>query len=128
MTSSTINEPDNPIERPATEEELRAEIERLKRQLDKKGHAAHSPLENPKRPSGGKILMLLLLVGAIFVVAFFVGYIPVPFQPVRDCGDGLVAIVRIDIFQQRANLLTRDGRSIGRRLHLPELRVGCARK
>jgi RND family efflux transporter MFP subunit len=79
MTSSTINEPDNPIERPATatEEELRAEIERLKRQLDKKGgHAAHSPLEHPKRPSGGKILMLLLLVGAIFLVAFFVGYIP----------------------------------------------------
>src|SRR6202161_4766027 len=79
MTSSTINEPDNPIERPATatEEELRAEIERLKRQLDKKGgHAAHSPLEHPKRPSGGKILMLLLLVGAIFVVAFFVGYVP----------------------------------------------------
>jgi RND family efflux transporter MFP subunit len=79
MTSSTINEPDNPIERPATatEEELRAEIERLKRQLDKKGgHAAHSPLEHPKRPSGGKILMLLLLAGAIFLVAFFVGYIP----------------------------------------------------
>jgi RND family efflux transporter MFP subunit len=79
MTSSTIDEPDNPIERtsPATEQELRAEIERLTRELQKKNsHGAHSPLEHPKRPSGGKITMLLLAVAAVFVVAFFVGYIP----------------------------------------------------
>ena len=79
MTSSTINEPDNPFERPAsgTEEELRAEIERPKRKLEEKNsHGAHSPLQHPKRPSGGKIAMLLLLAAAIFLAAFFVGYIP----------------------------------------------------
>src|SRR5580700_4084522 len=77
MTSSTIDEPDNPIERSATatEEELRAEIERLKKQLDK-AQSPHSALEHPKRPSGGRILLLLALVGAIFLVAFFAGYIP----------------------------------------------------
>jgi RND family efflux transporter MFP subunit len=79
MTSSTINEPDNPIERPATsrEEELRAEIERLTKQLaQKNSHGAHSALEHPKRPSAGKIVILLVLVAAVFLVAFFVGYIP----------------------------------------------------
>src|SRR5580698_10636779 len=79
MTSPTIDEPDNPPERSttATEEELRAEIERLKRQLEQnKPHGAHSALENPKRPSGGRIMLLLILVAAIFLAAFFGGYIP----------------------------------------------------
>lgn len=83
MTSSTIDEPDNPpdsaMDRPATatEEELRAEIERLKLQLgQKQKHGAHSALEFPKRPSGGKIALLLFLAAAVFLVAFFVGYIP----------------------------------------------------
>src|SRR3984885_15403742 len=83
MTSSTINEPDNPLDNPvdrpapATEQELRAEIEQLKRQLEKKNsQAAHSALEHPKRPSGGKITMLLLLAAAVFLLAFFVGYVP----------------------------------------------------
>jgi RND family efflux transporter MFP subunit len=79
MTSSTINEPDNPFERPtpATEDELRAEIERLKRQLDQKsGHGEHSALEHPKRPKRGTIAMLGLLLAAVFAVAFFAGYIP----------------------------------------------------
>ncbi|MBV9770194.1 MAG: efflux RND transporter periplasmic adaptor subunit, partial [Bryobacterales bacterium] len=79
MKSSTINEPDNPIERsaPATEQELRAEIERLTQQLEqKKAHTAHSALEHPKRPSGRIIAMLLLAAAAIFLVAFFVGYVP----------------------------------------------------
>jgi RND family efflux transporter MFP subunit len=79
MTSSTIDEPDNPIERAAaaTEEELRAEIERLTRQLEQKNSpGAHSALEHPERPSGGKITMLLLVVAAIFLAAFFLGYIP----------------------------------------------------
>jgi RND family efflux transporter MFP subunit len=79
MISPTIDEPDNPIERvPATtEEELRAEIERLTRELEQKNsHPAHSGLEHPKRPSGAKILMLLVLAAAVFLVAFFVGYIP----------------------------------------------------
>src|ERR1700733_11140306 len=83
MTSSTIDEPDNPIDNPVeasapvTHAELRAEIERLTRKLEQKNsHGAHSALEHPKRPSGGKIAMLLLLVAAVFLVAFFVGYIP----------------------------------------------------
>src|SRR3984885_48695 len=83
MTSSTIDEPDNPIDNPVeasapvTHAELRAEIERLTRKLEQKNsHGAHSALEHPKRPSGGKIAMLLLLVAAVFVVAFFVGYVP----------------------------------------------------
>jgi RND family efflux transporter MFP subunit len=79
MTSSTLNEPDNPIEgsSPSTEQELRAEIDRLRRQLEQKNsHGAHSALEHPKRPSGGKIAILLALAAAVFLVAFFVGYIP----------------------------------------------------
>jgi len=79
MTSSTINEPDNPIERrpPSVEQELRAEIERLTEQLEqKKSHGPHSALEHPKRPSGGRITLLLLLVAAVFLAAFFLGYIP----------------------------------------------------
>jgi RND family efflux transporter MFP subunit len=79
MTSSTIDEPDNPPERSttATEEELRAEIERLKRQLEQnKPHSEHSALEHPKRPSGGRITLLLVLAAAIFLAAFFGGYIP----------------------------------------------------
>jgi RND family efflux transporter MFP subunit len=79
MTSPTLNEPDNPTERssPATEQELRAEIERLTLQLERKNsHGAHTALERPKRPSTGKIALLLVLVAAVFLVAFFVGYIP----------------------------------------------------
>jgi RND family efflux transporter MFP subunit len=79
MTSSTIDEPDNPIDRPAsaTEEELRAEIERLTQQLEQKNsHGAHSALQHPQRPSGGKIALLLLFSAALFLLAFFVGYIP----------------------------------------------------
>src|SRR5271155_5800078 len=81
MTSPTIDGPDNPIERSttATEEELRAEIERLKRQLEQnKPHGEHSALEHPKRPSGGRIALMLLLAAAIFLAAFFGGYIPHP--------------------------------------------------
>jgi RND family efflux transporter MFP subunit len=83
MTSPTLNEPDNPLDNPMDlpsserEQELRAEIERLTRQLEQKNsHAAHSPLEHPKRPTGGKIAMLLFFVAALFLIAFFVGYLP----------------------------------------------------
>jgi len=79
MTSPTINEPDNPIDRPApgTEAELRAEIERLTRQLaQKNSHGAHSALEHPKRPTSGKVTLLLVVAAAAFVAAFFLGYIP----------------------------------------------------
>jgi RND family efflux transporter MFP subunit len=83
MMSPTINEPEDPIASskgsPAQdrEAELRAEIERLTRQLEKKNsHGAHGALEHPQRPSTGKVIMLLLLVAALFAVAFFMGYIP----------------------------------------------------
>jgi RND family efflux transporter MFP subunit len=61
----------------ATEQELRAEIERLKRQLDRKNDPKeHSALEHPKQPKRGTIAMLLVVVAVIFGVAFFTGYIP----------------------------------------------------
>jgi RND family efflux transporter MFP subunit len=76
MTSPAINEPDNPLENPATEAELRAEIERLRRQLAQRPTGPHSALEHPQRPSGRKIAGLLLAVSALFLAAFFLGYIP----------------------------------------------------
>src|ERR1700733_3223750 len=79
MTSPTINEPDNPFDRSASanEEELRAEIERLKLELKQKNSAgAHSALQHPKRPSSGRITLLLVLAAAIFLAAFLGGYIP----------------------------------------------------
>ncbi len=79
MISSTIDQPDQSPERftTATEEELRAEIERLKQQLEQnQTHPEHSALEHPKRPSGGRIAMLLALAAAVFVAAFLGGYIP----------------------------------------------------
>jgi RND family efflux transporter MFP subunit len=74
---------DNPLEtslsRPApdTEQQLRAEIERLKRQLERKHtQKAHSPLEHPPRPKRGTIALLVAIAAVLFAVAFFTGYIP----------------------------------------------------
>jgi RND family efflux transporter MFP subunit len=52
------------------EDRLRAEIEDLKRQLSehKKGTA--------KSPSGGTLLVLLLLVGGLALAGYFLGYLP----------------------------------------------------
>ena len=80
MTRSSSNEPDNPGRTilGSVEEELRAEIEQLKRRLQSQEHAhagAHV-LEHPPRPRRAAILGLLLLIAAIFVVAFFAGYVP----------------------------------------------------
>jgi RND family efflux transporter MFP subunit len=81
MTRSSSNEPDNPGRTilGSVEEELRAEIEQLKRLLHSQKHA-HAPgthvLEHPPRPRRTAILGLLLLIAAIFVVAFFAGYVP----------------------------------------------------
>jgi RND family efflux transporter MFP subunit len=78
MTRSTIEEPDNPIPSAGskTEEELRAEIEQLKRQLEERGGRSHSALEHPVRPSGWAILAWLTVAAVVLVVAFFVGYVP----------------------------------------------------
>src|SRR5215471_2412162 len=81
MTRSISNEPDNPGQMAlgSVEEDLRAEIEQLKQQLQdqRRVHAggAHI-LENPPSPRRIVILGLLLLIAVIFVVAFFVGYLP----------------------------------------------------
>src|ERR1700692_4163363 len=81
MTRSSSNEPDNPGQTVLgnVEEELRAEIQQLKRRLQHQEHAhAHGThvLEHPPRPRRAAILGLLLLIAAIFVVAFFAGYVP----------------------------------------------------
>jgi RND family efflux transporter MFP subunit len=75
-----IDERNNPVETVSnTEEQLRAEVERLKRELEVQKLAkgeAHSPLTHPKRPSGGKLLGLLLVAAILFGAAFMLGYIP----------------------------------------------------
>ena len=71
-----IDEPKSQIEIiPKTEESLRAEVERLKRELESQ-RREHSPLTRPSRPSAGTIILLLLVIAAIFVGAFFLGYLP----------------------------------------------------
>ena len=81
MTRSTTNEPDNSggTALGNVEEELRAEIEQLKRRLQNQAHShatgAHV-LEHPQRPRRTAILGLLLVIAAIFVVVFFAGYVP----------------------------------------------------
>jgi RND family efflux transporter MFP subunit len=113
MTSPTIDEPDNPIERSAsaTEEELRAEIQRLKRQLEQKpAPAHHSALEHPKRPSGGKILLLLLLAAAVFLAAFVGGYIP---HHRRDMQITAEASAQNDALPDVTVVAAKKGSSIG---------------
>jgi RND family efflux transporter MFP subunit len=52
----------------SAEEQLRAEIEDLKRQLaEQKSH---------RGPSGGTLVVVLLLVGALLVAGYFLGYLP----------------------------------------------------
>jgi RND family efflux transporter MFP subunit len=80
MKRSTSNEPDNPgtTALGSIEEELRAEIGELRRQLDEQKRQAGAPhaLEKPRRPRTIAILSLLVLIAAIFVSAFFAGYLP----------------------------------------------------
>jgi len=70
-------EQSNPVET-STEEQLRAEVERLRRELEEQKRAkdAHSALAHPARPSGKKILALLFLLAVAFGAAFVLGYIP----------------------------------------------------
>src|SRR5580698_8901871 len=113
MTSPTIEEPDNPMERPApaTELALRAEIDRLTRQLaQKNSHGAHSALEHPKRPSGGKITLLLLLVAALFIAAFFLGYIP---HHRRDLQITAEASVQNDTLPSVTAVTAKKGSAVG---------------
>ena len=80
MTRST-HEPEKPGRTAvdSIEEELRAEIEQLKRELhdQKRAYSAGTNvLDHPPRPRRIAILGLLLVIGAIFVAAFFAGYVP----------------------------------------------------
>ena len=61
----------------STEQQLRREIEDLRRQLraQHEPHPAGSPAER-WRPSGVTITVLLVGLAAILVVAFFAGYPP----------------------------------------------------
>jgi RND family efflux transporter MFP subunit len=74
-------EPDNSIQTmPGMEEQLRAEVEKLKRELDEqklgKATGHHTALTHPPRPSRKVIFGILVLVAALFAVAFVLGYIP----------------------------------------------------
>ena len=62
----------------SSEEQLRAEVERLKRELEEQKRAkdAHSALAHPARPSAKKLLGLLFLFLVLFGAAFVLGYIP----------------------------------------------------
>ena len=81
MTRSSSHEPEDPGQTAlgSIEEELRAEIEQLKKQLEnqKQAHAAGTHvLERPPRPRRMAIWGLLLLAAAVFVAAFVAGYVP----------------------------------------------------
>jgi RND family efflux transporter MFP subunit len=69
---------EDPLETvPSTEEQLRAEVERLKRELEqKRAPDAHSALAHPARPSTAKLFGLFLLLAVVFGAAFALGYIP----------------------------------------------------
>src|ERR1700680_3758102 len=79
MIRTSSNEPDNPGRTVlgSLEDELRSEIEQLKRQLQNRTHGTGTHvLAHPPRPRRAAVLVLLLLIAAIFVVAFFAGYVP----------------------------------------------------
>jgi RND family efflux transporter MFP subunit len=57
----------------STEDRLRSEIEDLKRQLESAQHSGH-PAQ--RRPSAGTLVLLALVLTALIVVGFFVGYLP----------------------------------------------------
>jgi RND family efflux transporter MFP subunit len=58
------------------EAELRAEIEDLKRQLAQRQHPPESAEQHAVRPSSHAIRNLVLLLLALLIVGFFVGYLP----------------------------------------------------
>ncbi len=57
----------------STEDRLRSEIEDLKRQLET---AKHPGAPADRRPSAGTLVLIALLLTALIVVGFFVGYLP----------------------------------------------------
>src|SRR6202035_5417883 len=67
---------DDPNSQDSTEQQLRRELEELKRQLrvQQEGHAG--PPANRWRPSGITISALLLGFIVLLALAFFAGYVP----------------------------------------------------
>jgi RND family efflux transporter MFP subunit len=59
-----------------TEDQLRSEIENLKRQLEERKHLHASGDRPNRRPSAGSLILIALLLAVLIVVGFFVGYLP----------------------------------------------------
>src|SRR3954453_5736453 len=60
----------------SAEDQLRAEIESLKRQLAEQKQLIESGVHPQRRPSALKLIVLALLLAVLVVVGFFVGYLP----------------------------------------------------
>ncbi len=78
MRYTEPNQPEE-ITAPGTEEQLRREVEDLKRQLREQkvaSHAAAHPAAKPWNPSAVTLWALFLGAIVLLVVAFFTGYIP----------------------------------------------------
>src|ERR1035438_7476031 len=58
-----------------TEESLRSEIEQLKRQLSQQ-NKRQSDQESAKAPTYRSLVVVLLLVAALAVAGYFLGYVP----------------------------------------------------
>jgi RND family efflux transporter MFP subunit len=59
-----------------TEEQLRSEIESLKRQLEEQKKLGHPGGRQNRRPSTISLILIALLLAVLIVVGFFVGYLP----------------------------------------------------
>jgi RND family efflux transporter MFP subunit len=59
-----------------TEDQLRTEIENLKRQLEEQKHSHASGAQPNRRPSAVSLILIALLLAVLIVVGFFVGYLP----------------------------------------------------
>jgi RND family efflux transporter MFP subunit len=59
-----------------TEDQLRTEIENLKRQLEEQKHLRASGVQPNRRPSAVSLIVIALLLAVLIVVGFFVGYLP----------------------------------------------------
>jgi RND family efflux transporter MFP subunit len=60
----------------ATEDQLRSEIESLKRQLEEQKKLGHPGGRQNRRPSTISLILIALLLAVLIVVGFFVGYLP----------------------------------------------------
>ena len=59
-----------------TEEQLRAEIEELKRQLEDQRRGQRAAAQKPKGPTGMTLFAIAIVLIALIAAAFFAGYVP----------------------------------------------------